>query len=102
MIINFLNPGLCHSELARDSGWGLWFMKLLLARTTEVGSRTLVHAATAGEETHGQYLDDCKVAEVAPLVSQDAAEHGGRLQRRVWDEIVRKLEDIQPGIMQNL
>ncbi len=102
VIINFLNPGLCHSELWRDSGWGLWFLKLLLARTSEVGSRTLVHAATAGEETHGQYLSDCKVADVAPLVSQDAAEHRGQLQRRVWDEIVQKLESIQPGIMQNL
>lgn len=61
VIINYLNPGLCHSDLARDSGWFLYFMKLFLARTTEHGSRSLVHAAHAGEETNGQYLSDCKV-----------------------------------------
>ncbi|ORX92395.1 hypothetical protein BCR34DRAFT_581120, partial [Clohesyomyces aquaticus] len=33
--INCVNPGLCHSELGRDAGWGLWILKLLLARTTE-------------------------------------------------------------------
>lgn len=61
VIVNYLNPGLCHSELARDSGWFLHIMKLLLARTAEHGSRTLVHAAQAGKETNGQYLSDCKV-----------------------------------------
>ena len=33
----------------------------ILARTTEEGSRTLVSAAQAGPEAHGQYLDDCQV-----------------------------------------
>ena len=62
VIMNLVNPGLCHSELARESGWGLYLMKLLLARSTEVGSRTLVHGGTdAGAESNGQYLDSCKV-----------------------------------------
>lgn len=31
--INFLNPGFCHSELARDiNGWGMWAMKKTIAR----------------------------------------------------------------------
>jgi NAD(P)-dependent dehydrogenase (short-subunit alcohol dehydrogenase family) len=101
VIINFLNPGLCHSELARNGGWGLWLMKALLARTTEAGSRTLVHASAAGEETHGKYLNSCQVAEVAPLVVKDEKE-GGKLQKRVWGEIVEVLERIQPGILGNL
>lgn len=62
VIINYLNPGLCHSELGRDAGWGLYLMKLAIARTTEYGSRTLVHAAYAGPESHGQYMSDCGVA----------------------------------------
>ena len=33
----------------------------LVARPTEVGARTLVNAAEGGEETHGQYMDDCGV-----------------------------------------
>ena len=61
VVINTLNPGFCHSELARETGLGMKIFKFLLARTTEVGSRTLVHAAMAGRETHGQYLSDCKI-----------------------------------------
>lgn len=61
VIVNFLNPGLCHSELARDAGWFLYILKLLFARTTEVGSRTLVNAIEGGESTHGQYLSSCQV-----------------------------------------
>ena len=36
----------------------------MIARTTEVGSRTILHAAApdVGEETHGAFLMDCKVA----------------------------------------
>ena len=65
VIINCLNPGLCHSDLTRDAEGFVRFvigtLKTLLARTTEVGSRTLVHAAAASRESHGQYLSDCQV-----------------------------------------
>lgn len=43
-------------------------MKFFLARSTEQGSRTLVSAATAGEETHGAYLSDCRVAQWVSLL----------------------------------
>lgn len=103
VIINFLNPGLCHSELGREiNTWGFWMLKLLLARSTEVGSRTFVHAAGAGQESHGAYLTECQVGQVAPLVSKDQREGGGRLQRRVWDEVAQKLEGIQKGILENV
>jgi hypothetical protein len=59
--LNFLTPGLCHSELARDAGWGLAIMKFFLARSTEVGSRTLIAAACAGHDSHGQYMDGGKI-----------------------------------------
>lgn len=61
VIINYLNPGLCHSELARGSPWWLHVMKFFLARTAEHGSRSLVNAVEGGEGTHGQYLSDCEV-----------------------------------------
>lgn len=63
VIINLINPGLCHSDLARELGWGLYFFKLLFARTTEAGSRTLVTGGTAGTESHGQYMDSCRIGE---------------------------------------
>lgn len=42
---------------------GLTVMKALLARTTEGGSRTLVHAAVVGMESHGKYLSECQEKE---------------------------------------
>ena len=33
-----------------------------LARSTEAGSRTLVAAAAAGDETHGKFMADCHVS----------------------------------------
>lgn len=96
--INTVNPGLCHSELGRDFGIGFWLIKLVLARSTEVGSRTLVHAASQGSETHGQYMSDCKIAAPAAFVT---SKEGKRAQDRVWDELVRKLERIKPGVTSN-
>ena len=61
VIINMPNPGLCHSELAREAGWILMLMKFFLARSTEHGSRTLVSAVEGGPETDGQYLSNCRV-----------------------------------------
>ena len=66
VIVNCLTPGFCHSDFDREmSGVGLLFMrtmKSILARTTEVGSRTLVAAAEAGEESHGQYMADSHIS----------------------------------------
>lgn len=94
--INCVNPGLCHSELARETPtFGFWLIKLLLARSTEVGSRTLVHAGTQVAESHGQYLSDCEIAEPAPLVT---SQEGKEAQDRVWGELLKKLESIKPGV----
>ena len=35
--------------------------RALFARKTDVGARTLVAAAAAGAESHGAYMDDCRV-----------------------------------------
>ena len=61
VIINCLTPGACHSDFGRErSGWlkiaAYEVAKFLVARTTEVGSRTLVAGAEAGEESHGEYM----------------------------------------------
>lgn len=97
VVLNYLNPGLCHSELARDSGWMLYFMKLAMARTTEVGSRTLVAAAVAGDESHGKYMHDGKVAdeELSPFVRSG---DGDEAAKKVWAELKDILESIQKGV----
>ena len=102
VVLNMLNPGLCHSELGRDAGWGLWLFKVALARSTEIGSRTLVAAAAAaGKESHGAYMSDGKVANgmLSPFVK---SEDGASAQKKVWTELGEILEEIQPGIMSSL
>lgn len=97
--INLVNPGLCESELNRDGNMGVRIMKALLARTTETGSRTLVAGAAGGPETHGEYMDMSKVAPTASLCRSPAGE---KAQKRLWDELVLKLEKIAPGVTGNL
>ncbi|MCJ1432314.1 hypothetical protein MMC27_001670 [Xylographa pallens] len=94
-----VNPGLCHSELARDGNMRTKITKRLLARTTEQGSRTLVNSASAGPETHGEYLDMCKVIPTATVVRSPK---GQKTQKRLWDELMGKLDKIEPGISENL
>ena len=97
VVLNMLNPGLCHSSLSRDSGWILTILKFLLARSTEVGSRTLVAGTEAGPESHGKYMSDSVVAEDA-LSSFVRSENGKKAQGQVWKELKVKLEAIRPGI----
>jgi len=68
VIINYLTPGACSTNIFRDDVG--WIQKALMAtlvaiitRTTEAGSRTLIHAVKPdiGEDTHGAFLMDCKV-----------------------------------------
>lgn len=97
--INMLNPGMCKSELAREGDARIRIMRFLLGRTTEQGSRMLVHAASAGPETHGEYLNMCKVT---PTASVTKGPEGQKAQNRVWDELIEKLEKIEPGVSGSL
>ena len=67
VIINVVNPGLCTTDLTRELGWLRWLaiemIRLLAARSAEKGSRTLLHASVAGEESHGKYCSDCEIKE---------------------------------------
>ena len=101
VILNMLNPGLCHSQLARDAGLFLAFMKFLLARTTEVGSRTLVAAALAGSDSHGKYMADAQIDDDA-LSDFVKSTDGKEASKKVWKELSVILESIQPGVTSNL
>lgn len=73
--------------------------ELVLARTTEYGSRTLALAASLGSESHGQYLHDCKIAPSSHLV---ASGEGKTAQDLVCDELLKMLEPIRPGVRSNI
>ncbi|KAL8864476.1 MAG: hypothetical protein Q9198_009839, partial [Flavoplaca austrocitrina] len=93
--LNCVNPGLCHSELSRHAGFAMTVIKTILARSTEQGSRTLVHAASLGPESHGHYVHDCQITLPSQFVM---SAEGKTAQDRVWDELLQKLEKIHPGI----
>ncbi|KAK3378006.1 short-chain dehydrogenase/reductase-like protein [Podospora didyma] len=103
VVINSTNPGLCWSELSRNTPYfirpllkgGLY----LLARSTEVGSRCLMAAADAGPESHGKYIDSCQVSPPNWFVLSD---DGVRAQRRVYAELLEIVEGIEPGITKNI
>ncbi|KAK6496964.1 hypothetical protein TWF481_001943 [Arthrobotrys musiformis] len=100
VIINYVNPGLCYSELNRNAPFVLRtqinLLRFFFARSTEVGSRTLLAAAFADEESHGKYSSECVVKE--NYVPDWMTNESGRLiQQRVWDSLTRKLNTVHPG-----
>ena len=105
VIVNMVAPGLCHSGLGRDAGsltkTMLSALKAMMARTSEEGSRTILHGLVAGEESHGKLLSGCKIKEfwVPDWVSSI---DGQRLQEKVWTELVEKFENVRPGCVERL
>ncbi|KAG1751378.1 short-chain dehydrogenase [Suillus paluster] len=101
--VSAVNPGFCHSRLTREIESGPLFKfavrtyKGLLARTTEMGSRTLVHAAIEpGErERHGHYLSSCEVAEESDYA---LSVEGKEVSKRLWHETLRILGDIDSRV----
>jgi len=73
-------------------------LKKLVARTTEQGSRTLVHAGSQGADTHGKYLSHCKVHATEGWAAGAGSKE---LQDRVWKELTERLEAIQLGVTSN-
>jgi len=101
VIINMVNPGLCHSQLGREAGWGLWLLKQVLARSTEVGSRTLVTGILSGLESHGAYLSD-GVVQNTMLSEFVRSADGAKAREKVWSEVTTVLEGLRPKILQNI
>ena len=86
----------CHSELLRDLDIAIIrFIKWIACRPTAVGARTLAFGASAGPESHGQYLPD---SIISPTVGLMKGKDGEELQKRVWAELSKKLETIRPGV----
>lgn len=98
VILNYNCPGLVQSGLRREWGRTLTaFIMNRLARTAEVGGRTLVAGAVADKSSHGQGLSDAKIqktsgpnnAGYSPFVW---SEDGKVMQERVWNEVKAILE----------
>ncbi|KAI1633570.1 short-chain dehydrogenase [Biscogniauxia mediterranea] len=103
VVINMVDPGLCKSQLFRDATFPVsWIMSSLMfisGRTAEVGSRNLVAAALADESSHGGYIQDCQLREPSSFVR---SQEGHEAQKKVYEELLDLLEEIEPGIGGNL
>ncbi|KAL4781606.1 hypothetical protein BJX76DRAFT_363476 [Aspergillus varians] len=105
-VVNACNPGLCKSGLDREfrgsiAGYAAQFMQLLLARKSSVGARSLVDSVVNyGAASHGQYIEDGKVAAMAPFVYKP---QGQKIAKQLWRETMDELsfarvEDIVKGL----
>ncbi|ETS86543.1 hypothetical protein PFICI_00371 [Pestalotiopsis fici W106-1] len=105
VVIALVAPGLCSTGLGKDARTFTKIMhggiKAMMARTAEVGSRTILHALIVGEEGHGKLLSGCKIKEywVPDWISNS---EGQQLQQRIWKGLVDKLEKVQPGSITQL
>ncbi|KAH6687725.1 dehydrogenase/reductase SDR family member 13 [Plectosphaerella plurivora] len=99
IIFNTVHPGLCQTELYRSMpfplNYPMNFVMRMFGRTSEMGSRCLLAGALAGDESNGRYMENCAVADYAPILN---GEEGEAMQVRVWEELVAILEETQPGI----
>ncbi|KAF1969754.1 NAD(P)-binding protein [Bimuria novae-zelandiae CBS 107.79] len=102
VIITDATPGACESDLFRDDiGWLRSRIQpivlKLFVRTTEVGSRALVHSVHPGldPEAHGRLLMDCRVVADWETVT---GERGKALRERWVGELWPRFEGIVPGV----
>jgi len=63
VILNCPAPGYVATDLVHEQKDSIAFkiMEKVLARDVEVGSRCIVDGVIEGQESHGQYLSECKV-----------------------------------------
>jgi retinol dehydrogenase-12 len=98
--INCLDPCFCKTDLGRGAGGALKvagkIFEFLFARTAEEGSRCVVIASGAGRESHGGYMRAGKLKEYAPKYLESEKEGYGDY---VWEQVTKKLEAIEPGIL---
>ena len=89
LIVNAVNPGLCHSELTRNTtglkALPVWLIKKILARTTEQGGRQLIWACIGGKDNinylRGAYISSMHVQEPSDSV---VSEEGKGAQDKLW------------------
>lgn len=76
-------------------------IRVMVAQSAEVRSRSVLHGLTAGEESHGKLLSGCAIREncVPDWLSNV---QGQILQRAIWDELAARLEKLQLGCISKL
>ncbi|ETS82849.1 hypothetical protein PFICI_04725 [Pestalotiopsis fici W106-1] len=100
IVVNSLDPCFCKTGLVGGlTGVARIFFNIfqaMFARTAEEGSRLVVQAAAAGRKTHGLYLRAGEVQAYAPIALDNEK------ATCVWETLCKRLEQIQPGVLENL
>ncbi|KAJ7285117.1 hypothetical protein C8J57DRAFT_1497971 [Mycena rebaudengoi] len=95
--VNNVCPGLVSTNIDVIQVWWLKYLLLgvraVAARSQEVGARTLIYAASAGTETHGEMLADYNVWQTPFWVT----DQGKKLQKKLWEETLSTAELLAPG-----
>ncbi|KAF9777461.1 hypothetical protein IL306_004430 [Fusarium sp. DS 682] len=103
VIVNGVHPGFCSTPLFNNTPFpfNLIFKGLLalFGRTPEVGSRALLAGAFADESLNGKYMANGALHEVPKTMQGD---DGEKLCKQVWEELVGLLEEIEPGVTENI
>ncbi|KAG5746888.1 hypothetical protein H9Q70_010413 [Fusarium xylarioides] len=97
VIINAPNPSYCKSGLMREKQDVA--PPDFLARSTEMGSRALVTGVLAGQESNGQYMNNCQVRVPACHVTNKT---GAKIQTALYNGLLEKLETIAPGVSKSI
>jgi len=100
IVINSVDPCFCKTGLSGDlkgiTRLIFKFFEFISARTAEEGSRLVVQAASAGRQTHGLYLRAGAVQVYAPISLDD------KRAAYVWELLCRRLEELEPDVLQCL
>lgn len=118
VVINTVDPGLCNSELVRESPFSVHLLKFILEQSCEKGSKNYIVAASLGSEGNGKYISYGRItrsviqskcalkATVLTMTFRESpfvnTEEGARTGERVWAELSQILQRIQPNILQSL
>ncbi|KAJ7203656.1 short-chain dehydrogenase [Mycena pura] len=102
-IVVAVSPGLCATDLDHESSTNMFMAPIkrllmpLIARTAEMGSRTIIHAAVGKNEDvqHGKYLANCRVEEES---AYSLSAEGLSVQVRLWDETMQILRNVDPRV----
>lgn len=103
VIVNTVNPGFCDTDLWRNAPWPLKsilsFSAYYVGRTKEMGSRILMWAVFAGDESQGKYSSDCTIREPCNFIISD---EGHIVGRKVYNEVLAYLELAMPSVSKNI
>ncbi|KAL4801481.1 hypothetical protein BDV18DRAFT_164898 [Aspergillus unguis] len=104
VVINAVCPGLCKTELIRNCSpefkQATIDLQNQFGRTAEDGSRTLLAGISFGKESHGAYTSDCQIRN-DKVKDWAKNEEGEKWQKHLWNCLVKELEAVEPGSVQN-